>query len=261
MGSIISVINNKGGTSKTITSISLAHALAKEGKKVLVIDNDPQANATAILLKGNEDAIKYTLHTLYEDETNVNPNDCVYWSNFQNNLYCIANNIITTTVEPKLIKSGEKGFFILRAKLRDFVLKNFDLCIIDNPPNIGTFVINSLCASDFALIPTDAGSRASIDGLVRAVKMIDDIKSSANPDLKFLRILMTKVDRRTAVSQVILTQLRQSFGAERMFNTVIPVNTEIQKAELVKKTIFKLKPFSKGANAYRALVKELLAII
>lgn len=258
-GIVISVINNKGGTSKTVTSVSLAHALAKDNKKVLVIDNDSQANATTTLLKGEE--FKTSIYDIYSSDSEIDPQNYIYWTSFQANLHCLPNDPLTATVEPDLIKRGINGFDVLRKKLRNYIVENYDFCIIDNPPNMGTFVINSLYTSDFAIVPTDAGSKASITGLIKAVHFIDDIKKIANPDLKFLRVLLTKMDRRTSVSQVITSQLKENFGESKMFKTVIPLNTTIQKAELMDFTIFKLSTISRGAKAYKELAKELLEIL
>jgi cellulose biosynthesis protein BcsQ len=260
---IISVINNKGGTSKTTTSITLAQALAKEGKKILVIDNDTQANASTVLLnKGEYQKSLFDIYNDFSEDNNIDVESFIQWVEFQKNLYCIPNDPITATVEPKLIKAGTKfGFRVLKNVLRDYVLNNFDFCLIDNPPNMGLFVINSLYASDFAIVPADAGSKASIQGLIKAVQFIDDIRKEVNSNLKFLRVLLTKVDRRTSVSQVIMAQLRNNFGASRMFETVVPINTEMQKAELRDQTIFRVNPKSAGARAYREVAKEFLKIL
>ena len=96
---------------------------------------------------------------------------------------------------------------------------------------------------------------------MKAVQFIEDVRQDGNPDLRFLRLLVTKVDRRTSVSRVITSQLRSNFGEEKMFKTVIPINTDMQKAELQDETIFKFNSKSGGAKAYRELTKELLTIL
>ena len=258
-GLIISVLTNKGGTGKTTTTVSLGQALAREGKKVLIIDNDSQCNATAVLLQGEP---RYNLYEVYAADNNIYIEDCIHWTEFQQNLYCLPNTPETASIEPVLIKRGVNGGFIaLRKALRDYALKNFDFVIIDNPPNHGIFVINSLYTSDFAVVPTEAGSKASVRGLMKAVQFIEDVRQEGNPDLRFLRLLVTKVDRRTSVSRVITSQLRSNFGEEKMFKTVIPINTDMQKAELQDETIFKFNSKSGGAKAYRELTKELLTIL
>lgn len=259
-GLIISVLTNKGGTGKTTTTVSLGQALAREGKTVLVVDNDSQCNATTLLLNAEP---RYSLYEIYAaNNGEISIEDCIQWSEFQQNLYCLPNIPDTASIEPTLIKRGVNGGFVaLRKALRIYALDNFDFTLIDNPPNHGIFAINSLFASDFAIVPTEAGSKASIRGLLKAVQFIEDIRNEGNPDLRFLRLLATKVDRRTSVSRVIMTQLKVNFGKEQMFETAIPINTDIQKAELHDETIFKYNPKAGGAKAYRELAKELLAIL
>lgn len=260
-GIIISIVNNKGGTAKTATTVNLGQALAREGKKVLVVDNDSQANATALLCKNEP---RMSLHELYSSSglNEITAEDCIFWVDFQENLFVLPNSSLTATVEPVLIKKGvDGGFTVLRKNLREYVQQNFDFCLIDCPPNMGVFVINSLYASDFAVVPTDTGSKASVQGLLRAIQFIEDVRSDANPDLRFLRVLLTKVDRRTSVSKVIISQLNSYFSPNRIFKEVIPINTDIQKAELKDETIFKFNSKSGGSQAYRRLAKELLTII
>lgn len=259
-GLIISVLTNKGGTGKTTTSVNLGQGLAREGKKVLVVDNDSQCNATTILLNSEPD---FSLYDIYSGN-NTDIKDCISYVEFQPNLFCLPNQPDTASAEPGLILKGLDGgaFITLRQALRDYARDNFDFTLIDNPPNHGIFAINSLYTSDFAIVPTEAGSKASVIGLLKAVQFIDDIRSdeSGNPDLKFLRLLITKVDRRTSICKVITSQLKENFGQDNMFDVVIPINTALQKAELLDQTIFKFDPKAGGAQAYRKLAKELISI-
>jgi chromosome partitioning protein len=258
-GLIISVLTNKGGTGETTTAVSLGQALAREGKKILVIDNDSQANASDLLLEGEP---RYSLYDILLPNSEIPIEEVIYFTTFQDNLYFIPNVPDTASIEPELIKSGvEKGFTVLRKKLRDYALSKFDITLIDNPPNHGIFVINSLYASDFAIVPTEAGSKASIRGLIKAVRFIQSIREEGNSDLRFLRLLITKVDRRTSISHIITNQLKSQFGNDQMFETVIPINTDVQKAELGDQTIFKFNSKAGAAKAYKNLGQELISIL
>jgi cellulose biosynthesis protein BcsQ len=260
-GLIISVVSNKGGTGKTTTAVSLGQALALEGKKTLVVDNDSQCNASNVLL---EEDLHYSLFELLKFDKNVSIDNCIYQTGFQPNFYFIPNVADTQTLEPELIRKGtKKGFNILRDRLRKYALENFDITLIDNPPNMGIFVINSLHCSDFAIVPTEAGSKHSLRGLIKAVQFIQDIANDpeGNPHLQFLRLLVTKVDWRTSACRVMTDELKAQFGKEHMFQVLVPTNAALQKAELLDKTIFSYDQSSSAAKAYRELSKELISIL
>lgn len=257
-GIVTSIFTNKGGTGKTTTVVSLGQALARENKKVLLVDMDSQCNTTTRLLQREP---RYSiLDTLTSRDKDISIEDCIYVTEFQHNLYCLPNTPDSVALEPALIKKGIDGFSILRSKLRDYAVKNFDFTFIDNPPNHGIFVINSLFTSDFAVVPTDAGSKDSIRGLQKAIQFINDINNDGNSDLRFLRLLLTKVDKRTSVSRVIKEQLESFFG-DKMFKTIIPLNVDFQKAELSDQTIFKYNLKAAGTRAYKELAKEFISIL
>jgi len=262
-GHILSVFTNKGGTGKTTTAVSLGQALAREGKKVLVVDNDSQCNATTLLIGRELQSENQSLYNLYEKRwPDITP--FIQFMNFQENLCCIPNYESTASLEPLLLRKGrENGVFtILRENLRRYALNRFDITIIDNPPNHGLFVINSLIASDFAIIPTSAGSMHSIHGLVKALSLINDIMEEDNPDLKFLRLLLTKVDRRKSAHRINIARIQEHFGPNnQIFETVVPENTEIEKAELRNLTLFRHNAKSYAAKAYRGLAREVMSIL
>ena len=270
MGIIVTIFNHKGGTSKTTTTGSLGHALAREGKKVLVIDNDSQCNLTQMLMKGEPSP---SLFDIYSGNPDITVEDCLTWPQFEPNLSCLPNNPDTGILEPDLIKRGfttgvESSFTILKNSIREYVINNFDFALIDNSPSHGIFTINSLYCSDLAVVPTEAGSKASIIGLNKAVVFIDDLRKGdpennihGNPDLKFLKLLITKVDRRTSVSKIITQRLKDTFGDKLMFQTSIGINTSIQRAELHDETIFQYDAKSGGARDYRLLAKEFLKLM
>lgn len=258
-GKIISVINHKGGVGKTTTAVNLAEALAREGLKVLAVDMDPQCNSTDILLPKKD--FDYTLFdVLNPEEEGLDPAKCVYQTDTAG-LHCLPNTPNSTFLEPELIKLGPAGFHLFRNRLKVYLQQNYHTAIIDNPPNLGTFVASSLFASDFVIIPYDAGSTGSLRGLSKAMDFIEEIRQNGNSDLKFLKGLVTKVDRRTSIWKVVTDQSREDLGEDWVFETHIPMNTDFQKAEFMDKTIFQVRPSAPGAIAYRDLARELRTLL
>ncbi len=258
MGIIISIVNNKGGVGKTTISCNLSVALTHLKQKVLVVDIDSQCNATGILIPSYVN-IKNSLYELLdpESDTRVSVHDCIYLSKYKN-LYCLPNVEETAGLELDLISKYPESLKLLRNKL-DLIKEEFDIIIIDNPPNMGIFVANSLYASDFVIIPVEASSAYSLDGLRRAFDLIETIKEAGNPDLRFVKIVINKVDRRTKVAKSIINDIKIRFDSSQMFQTFIPFNTAVQKAEYVKQTVFYSYPSSRAAKAFRDLGKELLS--
>jgi chromosome partitioning protein len=256
LGQVMSIVNNKGGVGKTTVTVNLAHALTRRGQRVLVVDLDSQCNATSILLPrvpgGN---------TLYEvfTESELNVGQCIYPTEYEK-LFCLPNTNDTSALEPPLLKSLPESFRIIRDRIRAYAQQHYDFALLDCPPNMGFFVVSALHASDFVIVPIWAGSAFSVEGLLKAIHLIDDIRANGNPDLRFLRLLVNQVDRRTAMTKVSIDQLNKNFSAEQIFHTMIPVNAAFQRAENEGKTIIRYDPTMLGAKAYRSLAKELLEI-
>jgi cellulose biosynthesis protein BcsQ len=144
--------------------------------------------------------------------------------------------------------------------VRDFARRNFSFTLIDNPPNMGTFVLSSLYAADGVILPLKAGSAFSVEGLLKAVRLIREVRAGANPELRFLRLLINQMDRRTAISRNIAQEIAGAFREDQLFRTTIPVNTAFEQAESRGQTIFQFKPEASGAKAFRDLSQELLEL-
>jgi chromosome partitioning protein len=256
VGNIISIVNNKGGVGKTTVAVNLAHALTRRGQRVLVIDMDSQCNATSILYARDPGG-----DTLYEvfTEPEMNIGQCIYPTEYEK-LFCLPNTNDTSALEPPLLKTLPDSFEIIRRRIRDYAQLHYDFALLDCPPNMGFFVVSSLHASDFVIVPIWAGSAFSVEGLLKAVDLINDIRANGNADLRFLRLLINQVDRRTAMTRVSIDQLNKHFPADQIFKTMIPVNAAFQRAENERKTIIRYDPTTLGAKAYRALARELLEI-
>lgn len=256
MNVIIAIINNKGGTGKTTCTVNLAHALANQGKKILVIDQDAQSNTSQIFV-GSEVETN-TLYDVFTGRQEVE--NCIYPTPYDN-VFCLPNIPATATLEKELYDNVVHSYQILRDKLRPHAIANYDATLIDCPPNLGMFVYQALISSDFVIVPIESGSRYALDGLISAIEHIESIKRNVNPDLAFLRLLINKVDLRTSISKAAVEQIKKKFGKELVFETTIPINTEFQKAEEDRKTLIRYSPRSAGAKKYRALAEELCKIL
>ncbi len=258
MGYIISVTNNKGGCGKTTTTCNLADALSRQKKTVLVVDADSQCNTTKILLEKGI-AVRNSLYELLDPKKEkINIASCIYPTTCKNVLM-IPNVDETASLEPELIKNTPQIFF----RLRDILLKEsekFDFIMIDNPPNMGTFVLISLYASYFVIVPIKAGSAFSVDGLLKALNIISEVRKSGNADLRFLRLLINCLDKRTSISKTIINQIYQTFGPKDIFETTIPINTAFERSESTSQTVFQYDHGAPGARSFRMLAHEFIKI-
>lgn len=255
---IATVVNHKGGVGKTSLTVNLATALGNQGKRVLVIDNDPQSNATGILTDGKGQ--KNTLYELLDpDGDNIPAEQCIY-PTVSRNVSILPNTDATSGLEIPMANSYPDSQFYLRDAIKDHAQNNYDITLIDCQPTLGLFVANAMNTADAVIVPVDAGSSYSIDNLTVVMEMIEAVQQSANPNLKFLKMLINRVDKRTTVCQILMAQIRERFGTDQVFETEIPINTSVQQAEYAKDTVFKWNKHSTAAKAYRQLAKEVIAI-
>lgn len=251
---IISVINNKGGVGKSTITQNLAHALANRGKRVLVIDQDPQSNTSSVLMPPSG---ANTLYNLYRGDVPITA--CIYPTPYEN-VDIIPNTNKTDTLEFSLYSDLKTSYFLLRNHVREIASTKYDITLIDNCPNLGLFVLMSLICSDSAIIPIESGSRYSIEGFVNAFEAIEAATQAVNHELRFLRAVINKVDMRASVHKSSIEYLRRTFG-EKLFETTIPSNTDIQKAEAEQLTVIRYNPHCNGARRFKSLADELLEII
>jgi cellulose biosynthesis protein BcsQ len=251
---IISILNNKGGVGKSTITQNLAHAMANRGKRILIIDQDPQANTSSVFTPPLDSP---NLFDFYRDGLAIEK--CIHPTPYDN-VDILANTNKTDTIEVELYKDVHSSYFLLRDNVKEYAEKNYDYTLIDCPPNLGMFVLMSLVCSDCAIIPIEAGSRYSVDGFRSAYEAIIGCAASAQHGLKFLRAVINKVDMRASISKSSVEYLRRQFG-DKICATTIPLNTDIQKAESNRATVMRFAPHSSGAKRFKLLADELLGIL
>ncbi|MAU08196.1 MAG: sporulation initiation inhibitor Soj [Anaerolineaceae bacterium] len=250
---IISIANQKGGVAKTTTAINLAAGLSLEGYKVLLIDADPQTNATQVFIHPNHEISPDK--SLYQVMVNlVSVSGIILESQFPN-LHMAPSHIRLSGVDLELATALDNRSARLKKAL-DSVRDNYDYIVIDNPPSLGLMTINSFVASDRVIIPVSTAFFA-LSGLVQLQETISMVKQTQlNPDLEIMGVLCTFSDR-TNVSNDVERQLREYFG-QLIFETTILKNVTLEEAHSHHSHIFDLSPNSAGAIAYKSFVQEVL---
>lgn len=248
MNRIIAVLNQKGGVGKTTTVINLCAYLAKAGHRVLLIDLDPQGNATSGLGFDKLTLNQNTYQAMLED---AKPEDVIVNTNLSK-LDLIPTNADLAGAEVQLAKSEDREI-----KLREFISKTTDLydyIFIDCPPSLGLLSINALVASTDVIIPVQTEYYA-MEGLSQLIQVIDRIQSKLNPTLQILGVVMTMYDSRTSLSSQVNEEIKRVFG-DLVFDTLIPRNVRLAEAPSHGLPIVNYDKWSKGARAYKALAKE-----
>ncbi|MGB7210087.1 MAG: ParA family protein [Pyrinomonadaceae bacterium] len=247
---IIVIANQKGGVGKTTTAINLSAACAIAGKRVLLIDLDPQSNSSLSFL--DPTTLKAGSYELFT-EPNKPFEEIIYKTNVKN-MDLIPARINLAKLEAKLIGDFDAAFR-LRDRL-DKVRTNYDLVFIDTPPTLGMITVNALVAAQHVLIPIQS-SYFALEGTDDLLETIEKIRSRPNPELSLLGVLVTLFDRRTALSKDVEAHIRQVFG-KKTFNTIITRSVRLEESPAHKKPIFEYAPKSSGAAEYQSLSKEVL---
>jgi len=252
MGKIITICNQKGGVGKTTTSINLSAYLALAGKKTLLIDLDPQANATSGSGINKHNVQKSTYHLLLEE---AELKDVVQETAVAN-FFIAPSNLDLTGAEVELVGALGREHRLKRALAGEKA--NFDFIIIDSPPSLGLLTINALCCADSVLIPVQCEYYA-LEGLTQLSNTIRLVKDNLNPNLDVEGVLLTMADYRTNLTKEVIQEAR-NYYKEKVFETVIPRNIRLTEAPSFGKPIALYDKDSLGAQKYEDLCREILGI-
>ena len=249
MGKIISVANQKGGVGKTTTTVNLSTILAKKGKKVLLIDTDPQGNATSGL--GVSKDVELSVYDILIGDTEF---DETLQETAIKNLKVCPSNISLAGAEVQLVSmmSREQR---LKTKL-DKIKDQYDYILIDCPPSLGLVTLNAFTASDSVLIPVQCEYFA-LEGLGQLLNTVNLVKKHLNKNLEIEGALLTMYDARTKLSNQVVKEVKKYFE-DKVYKTVIPRNVRLSEAPSYGMPITVYDPRSKGAKAYEKFAKELL---
>jgi chromosome partitioning protein len=250
---IIAIANQKGGVGKTTTTINLGAALAKLGVKVLVVDLDPQGNASTGLGIEADDR-DYTTYELLLDDVGLSD---VIKPTANDGLFIVPATVDLSSADVELV-SNEKRSFLLHDALRQFAMDDlaFDYVLIDCPPSLNLLTVNAMVAAHSVLVPLQSEFFA-LEGLSQLMLTIREVRQTANEALRIEGVVLTMYDIRNNLSQQVEADARENLG-ELVFKTVIPRNVRLSEAPSFAKSVLDYDPESKGARAYLDLAKELL---
>lgn len=245
---IIAVINQKGGVGKTTTAVSLAAQLSSKDVPVLLVDLDPQGNATSGLGLPKGELTPTSYEVLFGQ---VTLDQAVRPTN-REGLYVLPANANLAAAELELVSTQNREFALRQA----IQAGTFKYVIIDCPPALGLLTINALTAADQILIPVQSEYYA-LEGLGQLLATVQRVRQGLNPSLDLLGVVLTMYDKRTSLSEQVQDELRNHFG-DKLFKTVIPRNVRLAEAPSFGKTIFEHDKWSKGARAYKQFSKEVM---
>lgn len=250
MGKIIAVANQKGGVGKTTTAINLAAALGRQGKKVLLVDVDPQGNATSGLGVNKREHAFSTYHLLL---STAKIEDVLVKTKYKN-LDLLPSNINLAGVEIELVEMQERTYR-LRQSLAP-VKASYDYILVDCPPSLGLITLNALSAADSLLVPIQCEYYA-LEGLSQLMATVRQVKRMYNPEIEIEGVLLTMFDSRLNLTLQVVGEVKKHFS-DRVYKTVIPRNVRLSEAPSYGQPIQYYDNGSKGAEAYTQLARELL---
>lgn len=248
MGKVLAVVNQKGGVGKSTTAVNLGACLAEVGQKVLIVDLDPQGNASSGLGvdKGKLEA------SIYQVLLEELPLGAVIQKTAIPKLFLVPATIALAGAEVELV-SGISRELRLKRALADLE-EEYDTILIDCPPSLGLLTLNALAAAHGALVPIQCEYYA-LEGLGQLVKTLDLVRKHLNPTLEVSGVVLTMYDARTNLSQQVIAEVRKHFG-DKVFQTIIPRNVKLSEAPSFGQPIILYDERSRGAQAYRNLARE-----
>lgn len=250
MAYVLTLANQKGGVGKTTTAVNLAAFLGKKKKKVLVIDLDPQGNATSGL-GVDKGELETTIYDVLVNEESIA--DAVWESSAENVSICPTNiNLAGAEIELVNVMSREQ---VLKEALKP-IIDDYDYILIDCPPSLSILTINALTASNGIIIPIQ-GEYYALEGLTQLVDTINIVKKKLNKNLSILGVVLTMFDRRTQLTRQVEEEVSNYFG-DKVFNTYIPRNVRLAEAPSHGVAILDYDKNSKGAKAYESLAAEVI---
>ncbi|MBK1634864.1 ParA family protein [Rhodovulum adriaticum] len=250
---IVAIANQKGGVGKTTTAINLAAALVEEGRRVLIVDIDPQGNASTGLGIEAEQRTHTTYDLLLEDA----PLQEVIRPTSIDGLLIAPATTDLSSADIEMV-STEKRSFLLHDALRQPAIDDYklDYVLIDCPPALGLLTVNAMVAAHSVLVPLQSEFFA-LEGLSQLMLTVRELRQSANPGLRIEGVVLTMADRRNNLSQQVENDARAYLG-DLVFQTVIPRNVRLSEAPSFAMPVLEYDPASKGSQAYRALAREML---
>lgn len=254
MAHIIAITNQKGGVGKTTTAINLSACLAEKGKKTLLVDLDPQGNATSGL-GIDKTSLKKNLYDCLIEQV---PMEEVVQQTVMKKLFLVPATMDVAGAAVELVTMEEREYRLkqaLQSYLKD-MKKPYDYVVIDCPPSLGLLTLNALAASDFVLIPVQCEFYA-LEGLAQLMQTVDMVRDNLNADLQLLGLLMTMYDGRTNLSIQVTEEVKKYFSGQ-VFHTIIPRNVRLGEAPSHGEPITVYDPHSRGAEVYTKLAKEVI---
>lgn len=245
---VISIANQKGGVGKTTTSVNLGAALAERGSRVLVIDLDPQGNATTGLGIQHRDLEGSVYDVIINDKS---LEDCTEPTSVRN-LFVVPATIDLAGAEIELVPAFSREMKLKRAI--ELIKNEYDYILIDCPPSLGLLTVNALAASDDVIVPIQCEYYA-LEGLGQLLRNVGLVKGNLNQELEMRGIVLTMYDARTKLAEQVESEVREHFGT-KVYRTVIPRTVRLSEAPSFGQPIITFDPTSRGAIAYRELAKE-----